>query len=779
MKKSVLMSAAKKAQITLAVMAVCGMSFVNMGKVFAYEAGNNDISQATGNTVTVGEGNTVTGVSDNTVVGINNNISKIGKSNVFGYGNVVDGYYGSDVFINAFGSNNSAKGSKTSAFGINNKVDGENSSAFGYENTASGLQSSAFGHGNTASGMYSLAFGYNNTASGSYSSAFGRDNKLDGNSSLAFGYNNKASGARSSVFGYQNSAEGEDSFAFGYNNTVSKIQSFAFGYKNTASGAYSSVFGINNQAIEKNTLAFGYGNIANGEFSTAFGRNNRSSVYGSVVFGVQNTAQGNSSEYTPSSAFGINNLVEEKESSAFGYNNTATRIQSSAFGHSNTASGAYSSAFGHKNTVSGAYSSAFGHNNKVTKDNAIAIGIGAVADESNTISFGNAQDTTKNMRLVNIVDGKANTDAATYGQIITAIKKSTDGSKLEFYTGQAQATAKWSVDLAAGGGSLTQDEFNRMLDANSAFKDLQTDVSNKANIKGDNITTGADSKWAEKLGTGAIENGNKDLVTGGTVYDKLGAAESGNYIKDNNTVNANLKVLDEQVKTNTDAIAVNKNNIGDINNLTNAGLTSNNLSDAVVEVNNKVGTSSEMKELKDAGLGDNLAQATAAVNKKAEANKAAVERLDSRVDGLSDRVDTIGSTVNKLDSKVNKVGAGAAALAALHPLDFDPDNKLTFSAGVGNYRGENAAAIGAFYRPDEKVMFSIAGNMGNGENMLNAGITFALDRTTKTTTSKAAMARKIAEQEDRIAAQDAEIAQQKNDIAELKAIVAQLSAKVK
>lgn len=85
--------------------------------------------------------------------------------------------------------------------------------------------------------------------------------------------------------------------------------------------------------------------------------------------------------------------------------------------------------------------------------------------------------------------------------------------------------------------------------------------------------------------------------------------------------------------------------------------------------------------------------------------------------------------VDSLGSRVDKVGAGAAALAALHPMDFDPDDKLTFAAGYGNYKGKNAAAVGAFYRPDEKVMLSVGGTFGNGENMVNAGISFSLDRT--------------------------------------------------
>ena len=99
--------------------------------------------------------------------------------------------------------------------------------------------------------------------------------------------------------------------------------------------------------------------------------------------------------------------------------------------------------------------------------------------------------------------------------------------------------------------------------------------------------------------------------------------------------------------------------------------------------------------------------------------------------------------VDNLGSRVDKVGAGAAALAALHPMDFDPDDKLTFAAGYGNYKGKNAAAVGAFYRPDEKVMLSIGGTFGNGENMVNAGISFSLDRTARVSNSRTAMAKEI------------------------------------
>ena len=103
----------------------------------------------------------------------------------------------------------------------------------------------------------------------------------------------------------------------------------------------------------------------------------------------------------------------------------------------------------------------------------------------------------------------------------------------------------------------------------------------------------------------------------------------------------------------------------------------------------------------------------------------------------------VAQSISKLGNRINKVGAGAAALAALHPLDFDPDDKWDFAAGYGNYNGENAAAIGAYYRPNEDTMFSVGGSFGNGENMVNAGISLKLGQGNHVSTSKVAMAKEI------------------------------------
>ena len=97
------------------------------------------------------------------------------------------------------------------------------------------------------------------------------------------------------------------------------------------------------------------------------------------------------------------------------------------------------------------------------------------------------------------------------------------------------------------------------------------------------------------------------------------------------------------------------------------------------------------------------------------------------VSQLGGVVSGVSNAITRLDSRVDRVGAGASALAALHPLEFDPEDKLNFAAGFGHYRSANAAAIGAFYQPTESVRFNVGGSFGGGENMVNAGVTFSLD----------------------------------------------------
>ena len=128
------------------------------------------------------------------------------------------------------------------------------------------------------------------------------------------------------------------------------------------------------------------------------------------------------------------------------------------------------------------------------------------------------------------------------------------------------------------------------------------------------------------------------------------------------------------------------------------------------------------------------------------------------VEANAKNISTLGGAVNKLGNRIDEVGAGAAALAALHPLDFDPDNKWDFSAGFGNYRGESAVAFGAFYRPNEDTMFSVGGTVGNDDNMVNAGVSLKIGSgSSSVTTSRVAMAKEIKAMRDVVAKQDAQI----------------------
>lgn len=156
----------------------------------------------------------------------------------------------------------------------------------------------------------------------------------------------------------------------------------------------------------------------------------------------------------------------------------------------------------------------------------------------------------------------------------------------------------------------------------------------------------------------------------------------------------------------------------------------------------------------------------------------------SQLKGLVSGVD---GAVNKLNNRLNRVGAGAAALAALHPLDFNPEEKWNFAAGFGHYVNANAGAIGAFYQPNEDTLFSLAGSWGGGENMVNAGVSIRLGHGNSIIGSRTVMAREIMVLKQQVEAQNlklkenedlkARFAKQDQEIAELKAMVLKLAAK--
>ena len=272
-------------------------------------------------------------------------------------------------------------------------------------------------------------------------------------------------------------------------------------------------------------------------------------------------------------------------------------------------------------------------------------------------------------------------------------------------------------------------------------------ATNKANI----AQNAADIKKVEALAKKhtTVTQGDNITVTEGLNAD--GGKEYNVALKNNIDLGDKGSVTTGQTVMNNDGLKVGKD-VSVTATAVTAGKTS--ISDEGVKVGDNT-------YISDKGLNANGQYITNVKAGEADTdavNYGQLKDTNNRIDGVENQVISNTNRINKLGSRVNKVGAGAAALAALHPMDFDPDDKLTFSAGYGNYAGENAAAIGAYYRPDEKVMFSVAGTVGNGENMVNAGVSFALDRTNHVSNSRTALAREVIDLRGQLAEMGAKMA---------------------
>lgn len=160
--------------------------------------------------------------------------------------------------------------------------------------------------------------------------------------------------------------------------------------------------------------------------------------------------------------------------------------------------------------------------------------------------------------------------------------------------------------------------------------------------------------------------------------------------------------------------------------------------------------------------GGNRIQGVADGKEKDDA--ATVGQVAQVADAAGTAINTLGNHINRLDRRINKVGAGAAALAALHP-DPNSDDDLSFSAGIGNYRGSTAAAIGAFYRPSDNVTVSMGATVGNGENMVNAGVTIGVgEGVGRNPSTRKDMIREISQLKEANAAKEAEVRDLKKQV---------------
>ena len=400
----------------------------------------------------------------------------------------------------------------------------------------------------------------------------------------------------------------------------------------------------------------------------------------------------------------------------------------------------------------------------------------------------NSSGINANGRVIsNVAAGIADTDAVNVGQLKSAISGSQvsidagtgiivekTGNKYTIKTNieglsndhgtVTVSTNKDSAPVTDSGASMPAHakRMNLMLMA-----DDLAEVPETTTLKGDTLYV-KHSANSVKLITDEIAN-HEDAVT-------LNDGEKIDFVGGKNITTSSEHGTDANGK-NYDKITFSlKDNIS-VTSVTTDKITINNgptINSSGIDMNNQKITNLKNGEIaegsKDAVNGGQIYD----LKKNVSTNTENINILNEAVVANAENINSLSHSLNKLDSRINRVGAGAAALAALHPLDFDPDNKWDFAAGYGNYAGANAVAIGTYYRPNENTMFSIGGSFGGGENMINAGVSFKLGSgSSGITTSKTVMAKKIKEQDELLKAQDAKMKEQDEKIAKLEALVAQ------
>ncbi len=217
-------------------------------------------------------------------------------------------------------------------------------------------------------------------------------------------------------------------------------------------------------------------------------------------------------------------------------------------------------------------------------------------------------------------------------------------------------------------------------------------------------------------------NEQVNVIGGITDTNKLTTEDNLGVVSDGNN---NLKVRMAKDLKGLNSVTTNTLTVGDVK-IDNSGINAGN------------------KKITNVAAGDISANSTDAVN-------------GGQLWKTNQTINNIGGAVNELGTRVNRVGAGAAALAALHPLDFDPDDKWDVAAGYGNYKDAHAVSVGAFYRPNEDTMFSVGGSFGGGENMVNAGVSVKLGQGNHVSTSRVALAKEVEDLKAIVKAQSAEI----------------------
>ena len=427
---------------------------------------------------------------------------------------------------------------------------------------------------------------------------------------------------------------------------------------------------------------------------------------------------------------------------------TSANGSSSAYGNQNTVNGNQANAFGDGNTVTGAYAQAFGDANIAKGTNAIAYGY------NNTVD-----GTTKNYRdrtfdnepdSATLQTGSWNSNSVAIGSKNTALGSSALAVGNE-------AKAKMSESVAIGHEAQADKTWGIAIGTRATASDVRSlalghqakSTGYKANAIGADAT--ANGNHANAIGSSATATGDHAQAFGAgaqatgvrtNVFGSDAAATADYSIAIGNKANASTA---NSIALGADSTTRSATNV---TSATVAGHTYGGFAGTSPVGSVSVGKAGQERQIHNVAAGKISADSTDAVNGSqlySVANDLQTQINNSTPGQINNNITNLNNRVGNVEKRVNKVGAGSAALAALHPLDFNPDDKWTIAAGYGHYHNANSAALGAFYRPNEDTMFSVGGTVGTGESQLNAGVSIRLGKRSPESRSRVAMGREIAE----------------------------------
>ena len=499
-------------------------------------------------------------------------------------------------------------------------------------------------------------------------------------------------GTNSTKAGVGNIASGEKSSAFGYNNTASGRESSAFGHWNEASGNQSSVFGHGNLTNGFASSAFGYGNSADKEGSSAFGYNNTASGEWSSAFGTQNQANGKRS-----SVFGNQYKVTGEASGAFGVGKTTWNSTTGKDDYDYVNEGKDSYMIGNYNRIASGSNNNFILGNNVSIgsgiQNSVALGNNSVVSSSNEVSVGSA---TQKRKITNVADGEVSatsTDAVTGKQLYSG-----EGIDVNAWQNKLDVTKKDASNLSASDISAWKSKLgvgNSI--SNSATSTGSTGLGIDNTVTGNNSTAVGYKNKVSGNHSGAF--GDPNVVTGNGSY----AFGNDNTIKgDNNFVLGNNVTIDAGIQ-NSVALG-NGSTVSSSNEVS-------------------VGSATQKRKITNIADGEVSATSTDAVNGR--------QLYNAMQNSNNTFKNEVNEKIDNVKNEVRNVGSLSAALAGLHPMQYDPKAPTQVMAALGHYKNKQAVAIGASYYFNDRFMMStgiaLSGEKRT-ETMANVGFTIKLGK---------------------------------------------------